>query len=428
LFKGGGKNTPQHVDLNVAMAIAVEIDNFIANDLMDLVFNSKKDIAGILGKEEHELTQFEIGFFATKGIPKKVLATSIGKRILSSLALAPKETAVDGYYEMLAADIGQMAILLMSTGENNILEDLEKSKIKRTEFKAIAKAFGVGEQFDLLIKEGHIVDKKLTDTNGEQLPRNIAAARQAVLDVAMVQINPALLKDHIQIRKQNSKKNDDDKVQSKLTEKVLESKSRSKAYEDKLNVEVAQNKYITRKPKPKDDRSVRNSKILKVSKSSNEALNKLESEQWEADLGAIDILLEQYKKLGEDDFKKAFGYKSDEEIDEMAFDDKQSAKGKNLQIDMSIEAILDYSEALNSGEIDNAIYFKYFFTKGGRYNMDSSGLQPQGDTLHRFLFYPSKTKSEIDFKNKKHTQQLYAGAAQAFGFDIDGATDEDIFV
>lgn len=102
----------------------------------------------------------------------------------------------------------------------------------------------------------------------------------------------------------------------------------------------------------------------------------------------------------------------------------ESIKGKNREVEESIQAIIDLlndKEAYKNGNIQ--IYFDRFFGTGRNY-ISSSTINPQSTKLHRYLIIPDTLyKTEKIQKDKNGKIELsYStslGIAQAFGFSTD---------
>lgn len=102
----------------------------------------------------------------------------------------------------------------------------------------------------------------------------------------------------------------------------------------------------------------------------------------------------------------------------------ESIKGKNREVEESIQAIIDLlndKETYKNGNIQ--IYFDRFFGTGRNY-ISSSTINPQSTKLHRYLIIPDTSyKTEKIQKDKNGKIELsYStslGIAQAFGFSTD---------
>ena len=93
---------------------------------------------------------------------------------------------------------------------------------------------------------------------------------------------------------------------------------------------------------------------------------------------------------------------------EGSFDAKDSQIAKNRQIEKSIDELLTLD--------GDQFYFEWFYSKNGRYLMDSNTINPQSDTLHRFVVVPEEWTQTITAKEMK---SFYYAVAQAIGVAVD---------
>lgn len=126
----------------------------------------------------------------------------------------------------------------------------------------------------------------------------------------------------------------------------------------------------------------------------------------------------KFIKENKDLVLKLMGYKDTDTMKTDMFDEVESQKARNKQIVESVD------ELLNSDM--NEMYFDWFYTKNGRYMMDSNTINPQTDTLHRFVVVPESHMVELDRNNKDDMGKLKYALAQAVGFAVDKKSTEDI--
>ena len=93
---------------------------------------------------------------------------------------------------------------------------------------------------------------------------------------------------------------------------------------------------------------------------------------------------------------------------EGSFDAKDSQIAKNRQVEKSIDELLTLD--------GDQFYFEWFYSKNGRYLMDSNTINPQSDTLHRFVVVPEEWTQTITAKEMK---SFYYAVAQAIGVAVD---------
>ena len=149
----------------------------------------------------------------------------------------------------------------------------------------------------------------------------------------------------------------------------------------------------------------RNNEYADVPQEVIDAINKAQDIEYTKNTESLD-----YIKKNEQLIKDRMGWK-DLNLFKGSKDAKNSQEAVNLQIENSVEELL----AL---EGDN-FYFEWFYTKNGRYMMDSNTINPQSDKLHRFVVVPKDATVTIDMSNTKDMDKLYYALAQATGFSVD---------
>lgn len=163
-----------------------------------------------------------------------------------------------------------------------------------------------------------------------------------------------------------------------------------------------------------------------------EAIRNLESMQYEINEG-YDVLQELFTSTNGTLDKQALlaqlGWQAVNK-DTMSKSTQMSIEGANRAYENSVDSLLGVKK-------DAPMWFKWFITKGGRYNLDSTTLNPQTDKhLHRWLVTAtnSKTtlnKSEVDSlfseDEKSETAIAFAyGIAQAFDVSIDKVSQSEV--
>ena len=176
---------------------------------------------------------------------------------------------------------------------------------------------------------------------------------------------------------------------------------------------------------------VKNSKVNKAAKKSFEVLNKIRQEAYEVNSEAVNLMLE---KVSREETLSIMGFKTEDALEKMAFDDIESAEARNREIEESYDNLIALHEKVSGKDATeaNEMYFEYFFGKNGRFYMDSVTVNPQTDKLHRFLVTLKAHRQVMDFNSpdaEKNKQKEYfkVAIAQAFGFSIDKKTPEEIY-
>lgn len=183
--------------------------------------------------------------------------------------------------------------------------------------------------------------------------------------------------------------------------------------------------YMTEKPEVDDSpyTFIKGKGNTKISTIHKKALNVIKTTPYmPIDREAITEIIndESYVKA----LKKGMGYI---ELDETTTDpnspkyilpsDLDSVKGKNREIEQSIESMKNY---INSEDSTAPIYFDSFMSKNNRFFMRSTNINPQATKFHRFLVTPVDAKDTYEIKNGEvTTPAFYISIAQAFGFKTD---------
>ena len=369
-------------DENVAVALNLALSNYIRNSgyLLEKGGKTKKDIAEILGIRESEVSTKVFNAMRQKGMLYKTATNSIGKDIANLLGLKRKTNsdADSQSYDSLLADLGQIALLMgVASG---ILEI--DNKMKATSFASSVLGKHLSEQekknnADVLFintvegKEEQIKEIKELSTDAEDILPN------SNTDRVLPHYRPL-----------------SDKQKNKATSKIRK---------EKLGLEIAD--------------------------TAKEAMDELMDTEWEADLDAIKEVLDH-----EEAIKKQLGYiEIDEEnpdYKKLSFSDKEVQESVNRRLDNSFDELRILLKA-NEGKHKVSMWFKYFFSKNGRFFIDSNTIQPQTDKhLHRFLVQPKKHKMHYEVKGKGKnnkflvdgkdvTNRVYYALAQSFGYSTD---------
>lgn len=152
------------------------------------------------------------------------------------------------------------------------------------------------------------------------------------------------------------------------------------------------------------------------------ALNKAQNTPFKVNMEAVGDLIsmwgENTGELTAQQIKVAqlFGYDT---VEDKHIDRRGGVTAKNNDIVESIQALVDFSKVANGRKV----YFDYFFSKNGRFFMDSNTVNPQTDKLHRFLVTVDGGNTTID----NSSRDVYKIAiVQAFDQEKDlSSMDED---
>ena len=394
-----GDKVVAKINENVAIAIALAADEYYAFMSSKLAYNDKDAIAAMLGLQPHEVSGDMQKAFAHEGLFKKLVADNLGKAVFSNLSIVGKKDADNELIAKMVSDAGQMALIYMEA--KGYIEPLVKSSMPIAKYKAVT-----GKNDDADIKE-EFKDVSI-DEDGK------------ATSIPMVKIKKPM----------NGKKysKSEKKANDKLKAKVL---SDVGTIQSALLLDKNSKGPMFRKPQDLKVNKVKNSKVNKAAKKSFDVINKIRQEAYEVNSEAVNLMLE---KVSREETLSIMGFKTEDALDKMAFDDRESAEARNREIEESYDNLIALHEKVSGKDATeaNEMYFEYFFGKNGRFYMDSVTVNPQTDKLHRFLVTLKAHRQVMDFNSPdagKNKQKEYfkVAIAQAFGFSIDKKTPQEIY-
>lgn len=151
------------------------------------------------------------------------------------------------------------------------------------------------------------------------------------------------------------------------------------------------------------------------------ALKDMQQTGWEINEKSMEVLA----SMGKDAIMKLAGYIENPKESARYYDEIESIKGKNLAIEREVDELLvvwsEIQDRKRQG-LPTTMYFDWFIAKNNRFHLDSAGVNPQTNKMHRFLFHTEKQTGTITPKSLK----MYKLAiAQAFGYSIDKNSTKD---
>ena len=147
----------------------------------------------------------------------------------------------------------------------------------------------------------------------------------------------------------------------------------------------------------------RMSKEAVVPERQQKALNTAENTAMELDAAAINTMRALYE-LDKEATLQAFGVV---DPDSVHVDNKESVESNNRAITTGIEALFEFMDLADGRDF----YFNYFFSKNGRFFIDSTKIDPQDNTIHRFLF---KIANKPVTVNESNMNEFEYAIVQAF--------------
>lgn len=408
LFRGILFNSDGSINKNVATAIAMTGDEYRALMASKLAFNTKEDIAKMLGITEGEVTGLMTRTMAFNGSFKKLIADDLSTTLFKNLAISGVDTADKELVAKMKADAGQIVLLYMQ--EKGYIEPLATSTMTVKQYET------------MMEKDEDFAKETFTELgeseNGATIPMvRLAGTRDA---------------NGNQIRLKSKVKEAHNKAFAAETAKITKTLD---VLGSTFGIESTKKGYKT-KPSKTDSKKVKNSKVNNMSDKALKTMNVLQAESFEMN-GGVEVLFELLDNETIDDatILKAMGYKTEQDLKGKSFNTVESAEARNMEIENSLEELKSLRARVldPEDEMTNEMYFDYFFGKNGRFYMDSVGINPQTEKqLHRWLITPKSHNVTIDFnsengKAKRQKDMFRLAIAQAFGFAIDKKSNADSY-
>lgn len=364
-----------------AIALQLSLYNFVKNSayLLKKGKKSRKDLSEILGIDESQISKEAVEMMKDKGLLYKTAANSIGRNVAGMLGISRKsDSEADAQaYDALIADLGQTALLMGVKTKNNFNGFLELDN------SVLARKFAT----TVLGKDSKLVD----DGNNAK-----------VLFIQAIK--------------------DSDEILDNITEetKVIE--------EAVPDIDVGRKEpffsKISDNIKKKTLKKIRNERLgLKIAKSSQKALEELMDTEWSADLSLMREMLDNADLI-----KARLGYLAipSDAYEKLSFEEKEVQESVNRGLDKSFEEMQWLSDS-NKDQESVSMWFQYFFSKNGRFFVDSNTINPQNDKhLHRFTVQPKShintfkvVKGKFTVGGKDVTSKVHYALSQAFGFATD---------
>ena len=196
---------------------------------------------------------------------------------------------------------------------------------------------------------------------------------------------------------------------------------RAMDYENTYGIEATGSRtYKLETPKHNRKVDVKNHPYMEATKEQASAINKQEKMAYSLNEG-YDVITEVFSK---EELKKALG-KGKKWFSKYNIDAQKSI---DREIETSVESMYNLAR-LNVNGVAPKIWFKWFLSKNGRFNLDSTTVNPQTDKLHRFLVTAESAKSEVsvedikDVMNEESTSEKAIAMKYAIVQAFDGVKD-----
>lgn len=348
-------------------AVAIVNADFIANGLNKVLYKDDNSIARMLGlNDANNVTRSMKKLFSRGGSFEKVLAYSIGNAIARNMGLRPSASMSEDHWNKLVTGLGDMAIQSM---QGKYVKELKGSELKIEDYN---KALGDKS------KKGKTIQSEATIPMVKGIEQN--------------------------------------------KETIDAFRELSKALSTELDMFGVMENYHVDKPHnlhTKDYSTVRGG-FNKVPEKQQEVMRKLEGETSQLNEDGMNVLMEM-AETREDLLGILKDYISETELDKrieegtISQDAYDAAISRNRELENAVDQLLDLRDKIRNGNILNKLYFRWFFSKNGRFFIDSAGINPQTEkTLHRWLITSTEHEKEWNLKNPEDEWYFKVSVVQAF--------------
>lgn len=385
ILEPAGKGVKLNKQFKQIMALVAT--DWVNNNALGLEFNTDEDIARMRDYvSEFQVTPEDRQLLQKSGSFKKIVTGTLGGQVAKMMGVKAGENMSIEHFDKVKQDLGQMALLAaQSTGD---IKELKTSTLSMADWQ-------------IKIENG---GKELTDAE-------IAAIKTEYKDITipMVQVN---LTRGDKAAKEAKKK------------EYTAGRELMKNIQEKFDIDSVKNNYSTKNPnavKSKKGYEVRDSEF-DAPEEMQATVRVLEDQEHKMLDKPVELLmswLADDAKL--EAIKKNMGYQSLESVEADSFDVQDKQEAKNRDIEKAIEELQFMYNDKKNGKIGDAVFFKWFISKNGRYMLDSVGINPQTEkNLHRWLVLPKENVDvEWDLSNEMDELYFLSGLTQAFGIDID---------
>ena len=354
-------------DKNALIALEVVMNEWLANDAINMSELTAKDVAKYYGMDEFDVSDEQLKEFQEFGIPLRFMAEGIGSKVLGHLGYKVTDKDVPEKKEIstrLKESLGMYVIKLA--------EAKKLVKVQEKTFNEIATI--MGRDLDETVIDGS--DQKQGD----------------VITVPSIVFSETAKSDGekwFDIRKQDFG----------IVEQYNDVKFKRPSVSN-IKAEIKRNKV-----------TVAPTRLLEAKK---DAMLR----EWH--LKGIDgeSVVSELFEMDRDDIKTAMGYKHEAEVNALPVTMQKAAASKNRQIATSVDSLFNLADALKSGYEMNSLWFNYFIGKNNRLYLDSEGVNNQSDKLHRHLIFTEGQRATV-IKGDKSERVFKLAVAQAFGLDVD---------
>lgn len=383
------------LDQRVAEMMAIEALMYSAEKLNDLTYNDDTQIQKMLGFSDKTIIPREVRQAMTQiGRFHSLEAAGLGKRILKDIGVKQKGTAEAEAQAKLESTLGGMTFKAME--ELGLVQYNSDSNFTVGKFKELKNMVADRNEDNITSIEN---DSDTIDAVGGDVD----------LPIPMITVSSDTAR---QAKDAYSEINDS--ITENLDVDSWVKTARTGKKEDTLH----------------EVRGMENE--VNIPKKQNDTLNAMENKEWVLYKDNIDVFKKEWDKYAhpedasdEDIFEsdkqnkllQVFGWKNPENIH---IDTRDGVEAKNRVVKDSLRRLFEFNDKMG----DKDFYFNWFFSKSGRFFMDSTEVNPQTDKLHRFLMGHKDGVATVD--NEETRNEFKLAVVQAFdGSKLLGNRGED---
>ena len=384
---------------HVANMIAIVALNWVGTKASSNNWNTDAEIANMIQKLEFDVTPEQKNLLRTAGSMRKVVALELGTQLLRTMGLKDSgNVPAEAFYKM-ASGAGLYVLSYMSgAGYIKKLDD-EEQHIKGDVWnKVVHESDTIGDPNSKLLMDKDASVLMVQTANVGKSPEDLAAEFEAKLKGEVV-----------------SKETMYTKIGRAM-----------KDLEDGLDIDELSRNYLTKPHKGSDEYY---SKVKGSYFYTPEEQKRVMKIAENTEYGAVEGINEMIEEIygtgyeGRMAYLKSVGWKDTAKMKEDGelFDVIESQEGKNRELEQEYDSYIEMQDRIKSKKMRNSIWFKWFFTKGGRFTLDSTKVNPQNNKLlHRWAVLPKKSqRNEFDMNNKKEFIYFKLAMAQGLGYDVD---------
>ena len=177
-------------------------------------------------------------------------------------------------------------------------------------------------------------------------------------------------------------------------------------------------------------KSPKGNKITYVPNQSHDIMMRQWSQAHSINIKAIEMMMELVP--GDSIANKVralalIGYKSEEQMKNLSADSYDSTVASNAELESEYDEMVSIYERVKSGTVSPQVWFEWFFTRSGRFTLDSAGVNPQNNKqLDRWLVVPEEHTQYVNLKDPTTLEAWHFAIAQAFGFGTDKMSIENV--